>query len=316
MKKILLSSCLLLTGIIIANAEVLLDESFNYTDGALINVVDWETANAKGLWDSDFMIGETALAYSNAGGAFILSEVGKSISCNYLGNYETGAANYRVYRSFSSGAITTGSVYASFLYSPTSAQSQSQAPIISLSSSGSNAGVQVWVGKGSVNTADFRFGTTRGSTTSGDIKWGTTEYSDISAVFLIVLKYDLDTQTSTIYVNPVIASTSEPTAYATDNSSSSNTRTSVQTIQMKVNGASKEVFKISSVRISTTWAEAVAKKTESSINDVISDKGNIVSSRYYNLKGLEVANPESNSGIYIQKNFYSNGTYDVTKIAK
>lgn len=244
-----------------ANASIYLDEVFDYPDGALKTNTGWLTGGTT-TWESDYMVQGSALTYSDVNGSFVLSGQGKVMSCDYQTPY--GSSNYTVYKSFSETAITTGTVYVSFLYSPNGvSQGQSQAPAMSISVPGTNTGVQVWVGKGVINTSDFRFGTTRGSTTSSHIVWSATEYSDLNASYLVVLKYDLDTQTSTIYINPALGTDTEPTPHATDNASTSSIRTSVQTIQFKTQGSSKEVYVAGSVRVASTWAEAVAIQSAS-----------------------------------------------------
>ena len=272
MKKITLMLAFVATSLF-AGASVYLDETFNYTDGALKNAAGWSTAGTT-TWSSDYMILSPALEYTNTGGTFVLSGIGKQMYCNYITPY--GSSNYTIYKSFTDAALTTGEVFVSFLYSPANvSQSQSQAPAMSLSVPGTNTGVQVWVGKGVLNTADFRFGTTRGSTTGADIKWSATEFSDLTAVYLVVLKYNLDTQTSSIFINPVVGSAVEPTPNAVDATSTSSVRTSVQTIQFKTQGSSKEVYMASSVRVSSTWSEAVAAKSVSTSVNALEDNVNI-----------------------------------------
>lgn len=266
MKKItLLFALIAITGI--AGATVYLDETFDYADGALKTVgagSSWLSGGTYGTWSSDFMVQSSTLAYSNDGGTYILSGQGKIMSSNYISPY--GSTNYVVYKSFSPSSVATGTVYVSFLYTPGGeSQSQSQAPAMSMSAPGTNTGVQVWVGKGLVNASHFRFGTTRGSTAGADIKWSTTEYSDLNAVYLLILKYDLSTQTASVFVNPEIGAEVEPTPVASDVTSTSSVRSSVQTIQFKVNGSSKEVYKVGGVRVSSTWAEAVASQSISAV---------------------------------------------------
>jgi len=259
MKKIILLLALC-AFVFVAKATVYLNETFNYTPSSLLkNATGWAATGTIGSF-SDFSIGSSSLTYSNTGGTFINSGLGKELYTNYAGT--EAASNYYVYKNFTSTAISTGTVYVSFLYYPNNAsQNQSASPIMSLGTSGSNGGVQVWVGKGAVSTAKFRFATTRGSTSaSGDAKWSLTEYSDLSVVYLVVLKYDFTgtTPVASIFVNPIVGSSSEPTADATDNSSTSSLKTSLQTVQFKVTGASKTINIVSGVRVCSTWAEAVA----------------------------------------------------------
>lgn len=262
MKKITLLLALLVISFV-ANATIYMDETLNYTDGTL--KPNWTANGTIGSWTSDFMVGGTALTYTNSGGTPFLANIGKKISCDYQSPY--GASNYYNYKSFNSSSISTGNVYLSFLYTPNgSLNTQSNAPLLLLTGTNSTTGVSVYVGKAlSPNDAtNFRFGTTRGSSTSTDIKWSTTEYSMEaykSSVFFIVLKYDLTSQVSYLYINPVVGTISEPTADASDATSSSSTKTSVQVIEVKTNGSTKTVYNISSIRVASTWAEAVAAQS-------------------------------------------------------
>lgn len=262
MKKITLLLALLVISFV-ASATIYMDETLNYTDGTL--KPNWTANGTIGSWTSDFMVGGTALTYTNSGGTPFLANIGKKISCDYQSPY--GSTNYYNFKSFNSTSISTGSVYLSFLYTPNgSLNTQSNAPLLLLTGTNSTTGVSVYVGKAlSPNDAtNFRFGTTRGSSTSTDIKWSTTEYSMEaykSSVFFIVLKYDLTSQVSYLYINPVVGTISEPTADASDATSSSSTKTSVQVIEVKTNGSTKTVYNISSIRVASTWAEAVAAQS-------------------------------------------------------
>lgn len=246
-----------------ASATIYMDETLNYTDGTL--KPNWTANGSIGTWSSDFMVGGTALTYSNSGGIPYLANIGKKISCDYQSPY--GSSNYYNYKSFNSTSISTGNVYLSFLYTPNgSLNTQSNAPLLLLTGTNSTTGVSVYVGKALApnDATNFRFGTTRGSSTSTDIKWSTTEFSmeDYkSSVFFIVLRYDLTNQISYLYINPVVGTTSEPTADASDATSISSTKTSVQVVEVKVNGSTKTVYNISSIRVTSTWAEAVAAKS-------------------------------------------------------
>ncbi len=262
MKKITLFLTLLIFTFGV-NATIYLDETFNYDIGTL--KPNWTAAGTIGSWSSDFMVDATALTYSNTGGIPFLSGVGKSLTCDYQSPY--GATNYYNFRLFNSSPISTGTVYASFLYSPNGIlNTQSNAPIFLMTGTSSTTGVSVYVGKALApnDATHFRFGTTRGSSGSADIKWGTTEFSmedNKSNVFFIVLKYDLATQISYLYINPVVGSATEPTAEASDATSTSSAKTSLQGIEVKTNGNTKTVYKISGIRVSTTWSEAVAAQS-------------------------------------------------------
>lgn len=264
MKKITLFLSILTLAFSVS-ASSYVDETFNYTAGVLSP--NWTAAGTKGTWINDFTVDATPLSYSNSGGIPFLSGVGKSLTCDYQTPY--GSTNYYNYKAFNATAVTTGVVYASFLYSPNgSLNSQSNAPLLYLTGTSSTSGVSVYVGKALApnDAVNFRFGTTRGSSSSADIKWSTTEFTMEtfkSGVFFIVLKYDITNQKSYLFVNPVVGTTEEPAADASDATSAS-PKTSIQMLEVKTNGSTKTVYKISGIRVCSTWAEAVALQSTAS----------------------------------------------------
>ena len=99
------------------------------------------------------------------------------------------------------------------------------------------------------------------SGTSGDVVWDTKPQS-IEDTVLLVLKFQI-TETDTIaslFINPTIGTTEEPAADITDNKGAG--RDKIDNIMFRNQGASKSNYYIGGVRVSTTWAEAVAKKSE------------------------------------------------------
>ncbi|MEI6751827.1 MAG: T9SS type A sorting domain-containing protein [Paludibacter sp.] len=243
-----------------AATTVLMEEIFNYSATNIENESSWTTpillaATGTTIVGTGKNIVSPALTYTTAGRTYILSGVGKKINSDY----SSGASDYKNYKPFTASPISSGTVYLSFLLNPGVTQSQSQSEVIGMAT-GTSAGAKVWIGKGALNSSYYRFGTTRGSTTSADIKWSATEFSDITATQLVVLKYDFSTATSSIYLNPTIASLSEPTADITDNTSSA-IRTSLNNLWFRINGSSANKYNLSSVRVSTSWSDAVASAT-------------------------------------------------------
>lgn len=254
MKKItLLSSFIIISGII--NATVYIDETFNYSVTNLADETTWTTSLVNGttINGTGRNIVTPPLTYSNAGGYYALSNTGKAIFNDYL-----NTANVTYTSSKPIGTTISSTVYISFLYKAGIAQGQSQSTVFGLAS-GTSVGPTLWAGKGTVNAANYRFGITRSSTTGTDIKWGSTEYSDPTEVFLIVLKHDFETGFSSLYINPTIDGTEPATAVATDNSGTA--RTSLNNLLLRNAGNNKAVFTISGVRVSSTWAEAVASSS-------------------------------------------------------
>ena len=246
-----------------AISTVLLEETFNYSATNLANESSWTTAftTAIGVGTGRNIV-NPALAYVNSGGTYVLSGIGKTMNCDY----SSGAADYKNYKAFTASALSSGAVYLSFLFKAGVTQSQSQSEIFGLAT-GTNAGPKVWMGKGSLLTTNFRFGTTRGSTTSGDIKWGPTEFSDVNAVIFVVLKYDFSTSTSTVYLNPAINSSSESTPETSDNTSAT-IRTSLNNLWFRLNASNAAKYNISGARISTSWSDAVASTTGGSTTNI------------------------------------------------
>lgn len=255
MKKLTLLLTVFISAFFV-NAEVLLTETFDYTAGADLSTISgWTTTGTIDEGKGDGRIIEALpLTYSNDGGEYILSGVGKALNNNYqAGN------NYISYKSFNS--VNSGVVYLSFLYKVYGDQGQSNSEIIGMSDKNSNSAVKPWAGKQSGGTKNpFRLGVTRASTTSSDIQWGADAAVEKDNVYLIVLKYDFTAEKASLFIDPEIASATEPaTPYVYDDSKST-AKTSLGYLMFKHSGSSIANFIVGGVRVSTTWAEAVAKK--------------------------------------------------------
>ena len=306
---------------------VLLDETFNYSVSNLASELTWTTAGTLTTGTGRNIV-VTSLTYADGGGSYVLSGVGKTMNADI-----SSTTDYKTYKSFGN-ALTSGSIYLTFMYKAGVSQGQSASEVFGLAT-GTSAGAKVWVGKGAISTSNFRFGTTRGSTTSTDIKWGATEFSNINSTILVVLKYDFSTSTSSIYLNPTLASASEPTAETFDNTSLT-IRTSLNNLWLRHTGSSAAKYNVGGARVSTTWADAVAlaptgtptemNNLESNIIMYIFDK-KIVSTeigdiRIYNIQGTQVwqalntdkTNTNLGSGLYIVKFTNKQGRNIVQKI--
>ena len=236
-------------------STVLMEETFNYTATNLADESSWTTAFTTPITSGTGRnIVTGALTFSNSGGTYVLSGIGNTMNCDYT----SGATDYKNYKAFTSTPVSSGAVYLSFLYKAGVSQSQTNSEAFGLAT-GTSAGAKLWAGKGIISTSNYRFGTTRGSTTSTDIKWGITEFSDVNAVFLLILKYDFSTSTSSIFLNPTVGSSTEPVAYTSDNTSAT-TRSSLNNLWFRLNLSNAARYNISSVRVTTSWADAVASK--------------------------------------------------------
>jgi peptidoglycan/xylan/chitin deacetylase (PgdA/CDA1 family) len=242
----------LIAVVAVLNATVYIDETFSYSVSNLADETTWTTAltNGTAINGTGRNIVTPALTYSNSGGYYVLSNTGKAIYNDYL---NTANITYTSVKPI--GTTISSTVFTSFLYKAGAAQGQTQSTVFGLAT-GTSVGPTLWVGKGVVNAANFRFGVTRSSTTGTDVKWTTTEYSDINEVFLIVLKHDFETGITSLYINPTIDGTEPATPIVTDNAGTA--RTSLNNLLLRNSGNNRAIFTISGVRVSSTWAEAVA----------------------------------------------------------
>lgn len=251
MKRVFLSLLFALTTISLS-ATVVIDETFDYEAENLSTVDGWTTSGEITSGDGRLIL-DTPLEYSNAGGEYVLSGEGKRLQQNY-----SSGTNYISARSFSS--VTSGVVYVSYLYQPDGKQSQSNGEILGLTSGTSSPTARPWVGKIDDTTKGepYRIGLTFISGTNSHIQWSAEELS-ISNVVLLVLKYDLDNGLAALFINPEIGTESEPEPDIEDNANG-DPRTSINAIMFRNTGSNKSNCYIGGVRVSTTWAEAVAQK--------------------------------------------------------
>ncbi len=255
MKKHLFLAALLMAGMAM-NASIIIDETFAVADNItnLADATDWTTTGTLTTGDGRVIL-STPLEYSNTGGEYVLSGEGKAVQ-----NIYTEGSNYIAYKQITK--VSSGVVYMSYLYKGDGNQGQSQSEIIGLANGTSNSSVKAWAGKQADQTKNpFRLGVTRISTTGGEIQWCDAPTIEANTVTLVVLKYDFDTQAASLFINPTIGSTEEPTANAID-SDKGTAKTSLAYLMFKHNGKSVANFTVGSIRVSTTWAEAVAKKSD------------------------------------------------------
>jgi hypothetical protein len=242
--------------VLMVNAQVILDETFNYSGSGLITETSWtNTLSTNGAVIGTIgNLSTDPLSYGDANGMYALSGAGKLVTSDYT----SGGNDFKVVKTLPS-SISSGVIYMSLLFSPGVAQGQSNAEIMCLSIAGSN-GPKVLIGKGATTVTNFRFATTRASSSSADYKFATTEYSDVNQTFLLVVKYDWAAKTASLFVNPTIASTTEPTPDVIDNNSAKDVLAPIDGIRFRCNGSSAAKFKVSGVRVSTSWAAAVGKQ--------------------------------------------------------
>ena len=242
-----------------ANAEVLFTEEFNYTSGTVLGTVEGWTTEGEMTEGEGRIVNDLTLSYTDAAGEYILSG-GKSLKHNYASN-KVGSSNGKQYMSYHGFTkVESGAVYLTYMFKADGAQTQSNSELLGLTSGSSNPSARPWIGKldsdESGNT--FRLGLTMYSGKKEEVVWGETAYS-IEDVILLVLKYDLGNKAASLFINPTLGTTVEPTADLVDDNDAE-PRTNIDNVMFRNQGASKSNYFVGGVRVSTTWAEAVAVK--------------------------------------------------------
>ena len=246
--------------IISAYANVLFVEEFDYTSGTALGTVGGWTTTGDLTDGEGRIVNDLTLSYTDAAGEYILSG-GKSLRHNYASN-KTGDATGEQYVSYNDFAkVESGAVYLTYLFKADGAQKQSNGELLGLTSGSSTPSARPWIGKIASDATGntFRFGLTMYSGTSKEVVWGETAYS-IEDVILLVLKYDLDNKAASLFINPALGTTEEPTADLVDDKGT--VRTNINHVMFRNQGASKANYFVGGVRVSTTWAEAVAIKPQ------------------------------------------------------
>jgi len=121
------------------------------------------------------------------------------------------------------------------------------------------------------------------------------------------------TGTCSLYVNPDLSQDEPVTALHTE----SITGTALKSIRgITIRQRTTVAGQISGIRFSDSWKGAVGEDGPNSIIDNSADKGNIVSSRYFDLRGVEVNEPVNTNSVYVKKDIYENGSVEVTKVIR
>ena len=231
----------------------LCNETFDYTVGPLAGQGSWTEAGTFTAGSGTRTIGLGALTYSDAGGSYILSGAGKSMTVSILSG--STASDFKAYKPFSATSINSGVLYLSFLLKVNANVSSTNQEAFGLAD-GTSAGPKVLVGK--TTTGFYKIGTVRGSTASGDYKYAATPTSlTVGSTYLIVLKYNFSTSTSSVYINPTLGGTEPANPEISDNTSAT-IRTKLSNLWSRAQGVVVQNLSIGGVRVSTTWAEAVA----------------------------------------------------------
>ena len=236
---------------VVANTG-LYNENFNYSDGNLSTNGGYTEAGTY-VGGTGRTVGGTALTYTDAGGSYVLSGSGKSMTTN-IG---TSATDFYDYKAFTASPVNSGIVYLSFLLKANANISPTNQEVMGLAN-GTSAGPKVLIGKTSAGY--FKIGTVRGSTASADYKYATSPASlTVGSTYLIVLKYDFSSSTSSVYINPTLGGT-EPASPEISDNTSATIRTQLTNLWFRANGSTLiQNYDLSSARVSNSWADAVGK---------------------------------------------------------
>lgn len=245
---------------LISKGQLPYDETFNYSVSNLAQEPTWNT-NPLGIppaIGTGRNIITPALTYITTDGTYVLSDMGKTIK----GDYTSGADNYYSFKQFTTTPVTTGTLYLSFLYKAGVAQKQSQSELFGFGDS-AGSGPKVWAGKGlTTGSAYYRLGITRGSGTGADVKYPAPDLSDTLATILVVFKYTFSDSTASLFINPTLGSALEPTPGAIDTvSSPASVKSKLSSLRFRINGNNRANYNLSGARVSSSWADAVAKKS-------------------------------------------------------
>lgn len=120
--------------------------------------------------------------------------------------------------------------------------------------------------------------------------------------YLVVLKYDLETQETCGFINPTVSSTEPvPTAKIVkrDNFAALNYVRGISVFQR-----ADFVATIGSIRFAESWEGALMLNT--SVDSNVADYGKVIAEQYFNTLGVQVTNPVEKN-IYIRVSTYENG---------
>lgn len=258
MRKIILS-LMLSSVVIVANATIIVDELFDYNASNLTDVSTWNHAG-----DLKSGTGRTlqkgGLVYSNTGGTYALSGAGKTLKSDVKTGQNTVAEAYVSYKALPNGPISSGNIYLSFLYKANGNQTQPSTDIIGLAATSAVTTLKAQAarqeGPDKISNP-FRIGVNNTTANSRGVYAST--FFEKNNVYLIVVKYSFDTKIASIYIDPVIASATEPAPNAA--TTTPGTIKSLENLMFYSTGTNAiSNFFISGVRVATTWAEAVAAK--------------------------------------------------------
>lgn len=312
MKKLLLSAMTVCLGIVAVNAQILkTDFMTGYTIGDGIEkgvYVDPNTPSMLDQWNLSRLEQQGAnplavapLTYPN----FINSN--KDVAMGLL-----SVSRATIY-SLASNSTTyaAGTYYLAFTLNVSKATTTQGAEFISFDPDQRGGTWRARVGvKAGPDSETFTIGV-NGTNSLTTITWGSVDYN-IGETYLVVLKATFDATgngTCALFVNPAKSETEPTTATI------STTLSGLSYIRaISVRQRSNFEAHLGGLCFTDDWSN-IFDKTPTSIVDVNTDKGEIVSVKYYNLNGVEVSSLPA-SGVCIKQTTYAGGTVETQKVIK
>ena len=263
-----------------------ISDDFNYTVGANLSDSDaWSDLNS----GDNIVVASGNLDYSG-----LVSSTGNSITFD-----ENGAEAFTQFAD-----ITSGSVYASFLFKVTGFQTNGSPDLTdggyfaALASSTSAYDARLWV-RPNPDTAGTTFDIGFGHESSNPTF--TTETYNVGDVIFVVMSYDLDNSQTNVWINPATASFGLTAPTATITTTDNFPASEINTFILRQD-SDKETpfFQVDELRVDSTWASvtpsAVASVGRDNIEgfatypNPITDKRFTISTSSSNKKKVEVYN--------------------------
>jgi len=118
-----------------ANAQVVLDETFNYSSASLLTEASWtNTLSTNGAVVGTIgNLSSEPLSYGDGNGMYALSGIGKLVTSDYT----SGGSDFKVVKTLPT-SFSSGVIYLSLLCKPGVAQNQANSEIMALSIAGGN----------------------------------------------------------------------------------------------------------------------------------------------------------------------------------
>ena len=322
MKKLLFIFSLCLVSLMAEAQTIYLDEPFTAgfpfpAASTTLSANGWTTVNvaiAAGMGRTVI----SPLTYPASGTKYVNSGINNGLYNNYNGVSGNSSVSYK---QFTATPISSGIVFLSFIYQCT-AKGGSNSQVIHLSDSPSAGnGATIWCAG---DASNVRLGVTRSSSTSTDVQYyGTAGGAGslvLNSIHFVVLKYDFSNNKAMLYIDPTIGGIDpgDGGANVFDDGtfgSKATARPNFSYLKLYGNGANKGYFNISGVRISQSWADAVAPKAPPSVTttaeSAITSTGATFNGNITSINGTAITargfSYKTSSGVVLTDNQTSDG---------